>query len=215
MERVPVTIYAEMTPNPSTMKFVANKHLLINGETVEFFSMKDAKGYSPLAEELFNFPFVESVFMASNFITITKDESISWDFITMELREFIRDYISEGKEVLVMMPPKKAKVEQKKEDKKDNAFEGKVIENSQVLPDYEPSELDEPIKQLLDEYVRPAVEGDGGAIEFQSFKDGVVNVILRGSCSGCPSSTQTLKGGIENLLMQHLPEVKSVEAYSM
>lgn len=214
MEKVPVTVYAEMTPNPATMKFAANKHLLINGETVEFFSMKDAKGFSPLAEELFNFPFVKSVFISSNFVTITKDESISWDFITMELREFIRDYISEGKEILIMLPPKKAKVESKESDDK-NTFEGKVIENSQVLPDYEPSELDEPIQQLLEEYVRPAVEGDGGAIEFQSYKDGVVNVILRGACSGCPSSTQTLKGGIENLLMQHLPEVKSVEAYSM
>lgn len=198
-QKVSITVYTEMTPNPSTMKFVANKHLLTTGESVEFTSLEEAKGFSPLAEELFNFPFVKGVFMASNFITVTKNEALSWDFVAMELREFIRVFLQDGKEVLVKMP--EPKPEPVVEDKKD--AEKKV---------YAPSEYDEAIMNLLDEYVRPAVEGDGGAIEFRNFEDGVVTVLLKGSCAGCPSSTATLKGGIENLLMQHLPAVKEVVA---
>ncbi|MDX1446252.1 NifU family protein [Lishizhenia sp.] len=195
-QKVPITVYAEMTPNPSTMKFVANKYLLITGESVEFTSQAEAKGYSPLAEELFNFPFVTGVFMASNFITITKNEALSWDFVVMELREFIREYLQDGKEVLIMMPQPKAK----------------PVEKENPTKTYAPSEYDDAIVALLDEYVRPAVEGDGGAIEFRNFEDGIVTVLLKGSCAGCPSSTATLKGGIENLLKQHLPEVKEVVA---
>lgn len=198
---VPVTVYAEMTPNPNTMKFVANKYLLITGDSVEFTSRAEAKGFSPLAEELFNFPFVKGVFIAANFVTITKSEDISWDFVQMELREFIKEYFSFGKDVLVMMPaPKPIEVKQ---------------EDNQPTKVYEPSEFDEAIVALLDEYVRPAVENDGGAIDFRSYENGVVTVIMRGACSGCPSSTATLKGGIENLLKQHIPEVKEVVAESM
>jgi Fe-S cluster biogenesis protein NfuA len=195
--KVPVTIYAEMTPNPTTMKFVANKYLLISGESVEFSTLSEAKGYSPLAEELFNFPFVKNVFMAANFVTITKTDSVSWDFIVMEVREFIKNWIADGKDVLIQMPAPKPVEEV------NDSLEQKV---------YEPSEYDEAIISLLDEYVRPAVENDGGAIDFRSFKDGVVTVAMRGSCAGCPSSTATLKGGIENLLKSHLPEVKEVVA---
>jgi Fe-S cluster biogenesis protein NfuA len=198
---VPVTVYAEMTPNPNTMKFVANKYLLITGDSVEFTSRAEAKGFSPLAEELFNFPFVKGVFIAANFVTITKSEDISWDFVQMELREFVKEYLSFGKDVLVMMPaPKPVEVKQ---------------EDNQPTKVYEPSEFDEAIVALLDEYVRPAVENDGGAIDFRSYEDGVVTVIMRGACSGCPSSTATLKGGIENLLKQHIPEVKEVVAEAM
>ena len=93
--KVPVTIYAEMTPNPSTMKFVANKYLLISGESVEFNSLSETKGFSPLAEQLFQFPFIKGVFMASNFITITKTDNLGWDFITKEIREFIKEWISD------------------------------------------------------------------------------------------------------------------------
>ena len=194
---VPVTVYAEMTPNPSTMKFVANKYLLITGDSVEFSSKADAKGYSPMAEELFNFPFVKNVFVAANFITITKTDNVPWDFITMELREFVKNWINEGKDVLIQMPAPKT-----------------VIEATDDTPkkEYLPSEYDDAIKSLLDEYVRPAVENDGGAIDFRGFDNGVVTVVMRGSCAGCPSSTATLKGGIENLLKSHLPEVKEVVA---
>lgn len=194
---VPVTVYAEMTPNPSTMKFVANKYLLITGDSAEFSSKADAKGFSPMAEELFNFPFVKNVFIAANFITITKTDNVPWDFITMELREFVKNWISEGKDVLIQMPAPKAVTE--------------TIENS-PKKEYLPSEYDDAIRGLLDEYVRPAVENDGGAIEFCGFDNGTVTVVMRGSCAGCPSSTATLKGGIENLLKSHLPEVKEVIA---
>jgi Fe-S cluster biogenesis protein NfuA len=193
---VPVTVYAEMTPNPSTMKFVANKYLLITGDSAEFSNKSAAKGYSPMAEELFNFPFVKNVFIAANFVTITKTDNVPWDFITMELREFIKDWVGSGKDVLIQMPP----VNEVSED-----------ENKPVKV-YEPSEYDDAIRNLLDEYVRPAVENDGGAIEFRGYDDGVVTVAMKGSCAGCPSSTATLKGGIENLLKSHLPEVKEVIA---
>lgn len=196
---IPVTVYSEMTPNPSTMKFVANKHLLGTGDSVEFHTMQEAKGFSPLAEELFNLPFVKGVFIASNFVTITKTDNLSWDFITMELREFIRNWISEGKDVLIQMPQKNAPVE-------DSTTEG---ESKKV---YTPSEYDDAIKSLLDEYVRPAVANDGGAIDFRGYENGVVTVVMKGSCAGCPSSTQTLKGGIEQLLKQHLPDVTEVIA---
>ncbi len=195
--KVPVTVYAEMTPNPSTMKFVANKHLLGTGDSAEFQSKASAKGFSPLAEELFNLPFVNGVFIASNFITVTKTDNLSWDFITMELREFIREYLSEGKEVLIQMPAKNAPVE---------------TNDNKPVKVFAASEYDDAICDLLDEYVRPAVENDGGAIDFRGYENGVVTVVLKGSCSGCPSSTATLKGGIESLLMQHLPEVKEVVA---
>jgi NFU1 iron-sulfur cluster scaffold homolog, mitochondrial len=194
---VPVTVYAEMTPNPSTMKFVANKYLLITGDSAEFASKADAKGYSPLAEELFNFPFVKNVFLAANFVTVTKTDNVPWDFITMELREFVKNWIAEGKDVLIQMPAPKTSTEEK---------EG---EPAKV---YTPSEYDDAIRNLLDEYVRPAVENDGGAIDFRGYDNGTVTVVLRGSCAGCPSSTATLKGGIENLLKSHLPEVKEVVA---
>jgi Fe-S cluster biogenesis protein NfuA len=178
------------------MKFVVNKHLLGIGDSAQFNSMAETKGFSPLAEELFNLPFVNGVFFASNFITITKTDNLSWDFITMELREFIRTWLSEGKEVLVMMPSKEPV--QKEDD-----VPQKV---------YAASEYDDAIRDLLDEFVRPAVENDGGAIDFRGYEDGIVTVILKGSCAGCPSSTATLKGGIESLLKTHLPEVKEVIA---
>lgn len=193
---VPVTVYAEMTPNPSTMKFVANKYLLITGDSAEFSSKIEAKGYSPMAEELFNFPFVKNVFIAANFVTITKTDNVPWDFITMELREFVKGWISEGKDVLIQMPAPKVNTESE----------------NQNIKEYHPSEYDDAIRSLLDEYVRPAVENDGGAIEFRGFDNGTVTVVMRGSCAGCPSSTATLKGGIENLLKSHLPEVKEVVA---
>ena len=196
MALIPITVYVEMTPNPNTMKFVANKYMLLTGESVEFTSPAEAKGYSPLAEELFNFPFVKGVFIASNFVTISKNDSVSWDFVAMELREFIKEWMANGKDILVRMPEPKPK----------EATEDKPVKH------FEPSEYDDAIRSLLDEYVRPAVENDGGAIDFVGYDEGTVTVALKGSCSGCPSSTATLKGGIENLLKAHLPEVKEVVA---
>lgn len=195
--KVPVTIYSEITPNPSTMKFVANKYILPTGETANFTSKKDTIGFSPLAEELFQLPFVDGVFMASNFVTITKTENVSWDFITMQLREYIREWISEGKEILL----------------KSQELEEPTLSNVDVNNlNFDKTEFDHKIVALLDEYVRPAVENDGGAIDYVGYKEGQVTVLMKGSCAGCPSSTATLKGGIETLLKQHIPEVKEVIA---
>jgi NFU1 iron-sulfur cluster scaffold homolog, mitochondrial len=196
--KVPVTIYAEMTPNPKTMKFVANKYLLVPGDSAEFTEPSEAKGYSPLAEALFQFPFVKGVFLAANFVTITINDTISWDYVQMELREFIKDYLQDGKDVLIQLPAPKEAPE-------------KEIDG--VKKQYAPSEYDDAIRDLLDEYVRPAVENDGGAIDFLSFEDGKVSVVLKGACSGCPSSTATLKGGIETLLKNHIPAVQEVVAF--
>lgn len=200
--KVPVTVYAEMTPNPNTMKFVANKYLLGTGDSVEFKTMAEAKGYSPLAEALLQFPFVDGVFIAANFVTVTKTDNVGWDFITMEVRQFIKDFIENGGEVLIAMPSKTHSIEQQEEDSVQK------LELSKLAP----SEYDDAIANILDEYVRPAVENDGGAIDYLGYDKGVVKVVLKGSCSGCPSSTATLKGGIERLLMQHIPEVTEVVA---
>jgi Fe-S cluster biogenesis protein NfuA len=195
--KVPVTIYAELTPNPSTMKFVANKYLLPSGESANFNIKKDTIGFSPLAEELFNLPFVDGIFIASNFVTVTKTDNVSWDFITMQLREFIREWISDGKEILL---------------KSQENEEPSIPEVDISKLEFEESDLDHKIAALLDQYVRPAVANDGGAIDYLGYKEGKVTVLMKGSCAGCPSSTATLKGGIETLLKQHLPEVQEVIA---
>lgn len=201
-KRVPITLYAEMTPNPLTMKFVANKYLLINDQTVQFESAQEAKGFSPLAEALFDFPFVDAVFISGNFVTITKTDNVDWDFIVMELRDFIREWLSTGKEVLIMMPNPSIQ-----KDPETGAPKAPRKE-------FAASEYDEVIMGLLNEYVRPAVENDGGAIDYVGFEEGVVTVELKGSCAGCPSSTATLKGGIESLLKANLEAVTEVVAFS-
>lgn len=198
-QKVPITLYAEMTPNPATMKFVANKMLLLEDDAVTFDSLQEAKGYSPLAEALFQFPFVESIFITGNFVTITKTDNVDWDFIVMELREFVREWLVEGKEVLIRMPMPKEATDQ------DSPLNKKIA----------PSEYDNQIVALLDEYVKPAVENDGGAIDYVGFEDGIVTVEMKGSCSGCPSSTATLKGGIEQLLSSNIEAVKEVVALSV
>lgn len=194
--KIPVTVYSEITPNPSTMKFVANKYILPSGESANFTSQAQTKGYSPLAEELFKFPFVDGVFLAANFVTVTKTDNVSWDFITMQLRDFIRDWIANCKEILL-----------KSQDP--------IMEDDEAsleIPKLEESQYDEKITALLDQYVRPAVENDGGAIDYVGYDEGKVIVKMKGSCAGCPSSTATLKGGIETLLKQHLPNVQEVVA---
>ena len=206
---IPVTVYSEMTPNPSTMKFVANKYLLPTGASVEFENKAAAKGYSPLAEALFDFPFVSKVFIAVNFITVAKTDNVPWDFITMELREFIREWIAFEKEVLIAMPSQIHLEEQT------HSSDPSAPQQAAKPVSFEPSPLDDAIIDLLDQYVRPAVANDGGAIDFLGFEEGKVTVLLKGSCSGCPSSTATLKVGIENLLKQHMPEVREVVAFNV
>ncbi len=195
----PVIIYAESTPNPSSMKFVANQLLVTDGAIAQYLSKDETKG-SPLAAKLFEFPFVKAVFMASNFVTVTKVDKIQWEDVTFELRDFIRTYISEGNVVITELPTQVVAV--------DNTFtEKKEVFTEHAAPT---TDIEVKIVEILEQYIRPAVEGDGGSITFKSYVDGIVTVQLRGACSGCPSSTITLKAGIEGLLKRMIPEVKEV-----
>jgi Fe-S cluster biogenesis protein NfuA len=203
VKRIPTQVYAEMTPNPLTMKFVADRLLISGGNQVDYTSATQVKDSSPLAAELFCFPFVKGVFISGNYVTVTRDESLGWEMIVQQLREYIRDWLMNN-EVCVNYVPEGLEPEINSADSS-----GKPrIDYSSI----EPTELDDQIKILLDEFVRPAVEQDGGAIDFKAFKDGTVYVQLKGACSGCPSSMQTLKGGIEQLLKAKLPEVNEVVA---
>jgi len=199
----PVTIYAEMTPNPNTMKFVADHMLISSGEIVEFLSPYDSKGYSTLADALFNFPFVTKIFIAQNFVTVTKNDMIEWSDVSLEMRDFIREWLMENEEA-VQKIPEQSKIEVVSES------QTKTTNISPVIN----TEMDQKIVDLINEYIQPAVEQDGGAIHFQSYNEdnGQVTVVLKGSCSGCPSSTATLKGGVENLLKSHIPEINEVVA---
>jgi Fe-S cluster biogenesis protein NfuA len=177
---------------------------------VEFESLEETQGSSPLAERLFQFPFVTGVFMMNDFITVSKNEMVEWEEVTNELREFIRDYLNEGGEVLTRMPEKPDKGEA---DSKGTEGPEKKVEPVQSLFGEGPSSPhDGRIKELLGEFIAPAVQGDGGAIHFHSFENGVVKLVLKGACSGCPSSMITLKDGVEMLLKEHIPEVERVEA---
>lgn len=183
-----VHIYLESNPNPNSLKFVVNFMLVPDGESYDFPDEASAE-HAPLARELFDFEHIKRVFYMSNFITVTKSDEVAWIDIQEDIKEYIKSYLEEGKPVLV-----------------NEAFaSGSAINEDD-------SETAKKIKGILDEYIRPAVEQDGGAISFHSFDQGVVKVLLQGSCSGCPSSTVTLKAGIENLLKTMLPEVKAVEA---
>lgn len=178
-----VNVYAEATPNPGSMKFVINRMICPN-ESVDFRKIEDVTN-SPLATQLFDYPFVNGIFIMNNFITITKAEDYDWVDVIPELRKFIKEYIESDKVVL-----------EKRTD----------------LTEEEENEVITKIKKLLEDHVKPAVEMDGGAIDFKKFEQGVVTVTMKGSCSGCPSSTLTLKAGIENLLKRMVPEVEAVEA---
>ncbi|MBL7742561.1 MAG: NifU family protein [Chitinophagaceae bacterium] len=186
-----ISIYTEMTPNPETMKFVANK-LLYPGKSIDFPDAESAKP-SPLATELFGFPFIKAVFIASNFVTLTKTTETDWQDVIPSVRQFLKDYLEEGKAVI----NEEEVVVKKAEGNTVHADDDDVVKR---------------IKELLDNYVRPAVEMDGGAIQFKSYEDGVVNLMMQGSCSGCPSSMITLKAGIEGMMKRMIPEVKEVVA---
>lgn len=195
-KKVAVTVYAESTPNPAVIKFVANKNL--TPFMLEFTSIDEAKS-SPFATELFHFPFIKSVFIDKNYVSITKYDVAEWDDITMELREFIRSYIENGKDIVAADAPE-------------------INNNTEVAKEEQFETLDDVSKEIiniLEEHVKPAVASDGGNIQFESY-DAVtknVKVILQGACSGCPSSTFTLKNGIENMLKEMLHgKVETVEA---
>lgn len=190
--KIPITVYAENTPNPAAMKFVANKPLV--SQVHEYKSMEEAQK-APLAQALFTFPFIKEVFFDANYISLIKKEEVSWETHVMEVRSFITDYLSERKKV----------VEEGEEAAPTNAEKEKMP----LAP------IEEEIVSILDEYVKPAVASDGGNIAFEHYDadQKIVHVLLQGACSGCPSSTFTLKNGIENILKEMLPEkVYGVEA---
>jgi len=194
-KKSPVTVYGETTPNPATLKFVVNK--MVTKTAVEFKNIDEAKP-SPLAKELFNFPYVKEIYIDENYISVSKYESYEWNDITIELRSFIKGYIENGGTVLdgdYIEAPKAEKQQIKNFDNLDTT-------SQQII-------------NILEEYVKPAVAADGGNILFDSYdeKEKRVKVILQGACNGCPSSTFTLKSGIENMLkdMLHDEDIK-VEA---
>ena len=187
-----ISIYTEMTPNPETMKFVANK-LLYPGKSIDFPDIETAKP-SPLALELFGFPFIKSVFVASNFVTLTKTNETDWNDVIPAIRQFLKEYLEENKPVI----------------NEDEVATMKQESSNTVEADDDDVVIR--VKELLENYVKPAVEMDGGAIQFKSYKDGVVTLMLQGSCSGCPSSMITLKAGIEGMMKRMIPEVKEVVA---
>lgn len=198
---IPYTIYIEATPNPASMKFVANKVLISErGASAEYKDVSETLT-APIAKQLFQFPFVKTVFISANFITITKSDSIDWDDITVELRVFLTEYLNAGNLIVTALPKQEVAV--------DNTFTEKTVISTQHVAAKD--EVEAKIIEVLDQYVRPAVEQDGGLITFKELKDGVVTVQMRGACSGCPSSTMTLKAGIEALLKRLLPDaVKEV-----
>ena len=194
--KTPIMLYTEQTPNPETLKFVTNR-MLYNG-TADFKEKDFANSWSPLASSLFEIAYVKAVYVCNNFVTITKEFNYDWADIMLPLKEMIKTHVEEEKGII------------------NEGFEEAVeaINASKAGQEYtgENAELVKKIKELIDTYVKPAVESDGGNIEFRSFDEGVVTVVLQGACSGCPSSTVTLKSGIEGMLKRMVPEVKEVVA---
>lgn len=193
----PVMLYTEQTPNPESLKFVTNR-MLYKG-TADFREEELAREWSPLASELFDFPYVKGVYICNNFVTVSKEFNYDWADIMLKLKAFIKEYVEADKPLL-------------KEGFADAMT--KIEEERGASYEYSEDEVEivKKIKELIDTYVRPAVEMDGGNIEFKSFDKGIVTVILQGSCSGCPSSTVTLKSGIEGMLKRMVPEVQEVVA---
>ena len=183
-----INIYLESNPNPNSLKFVVNEMLIPDGMSFDFPD-RESTTQAPLASELFDYPFVDRVFYMSNFITVTKKEGVDWIEIQQILKDHIVKFLESGRAII-------------------------EVNDSETNSSEKESETVKKIKTILEEYIRPAVEQDGGAITFHSYNEGIVKVKLQGSCSGCPSSMVTLKAGIENLFTRMMPdEVKTVEAF--
>ncbi|MCO6459969.1 MAG: NifU family protein [Saprospiraceae bacterium] len=193
--KTPILIYTEETPNPESLKFVVNK-MLYPGGTADFRTVEDAQKWSPMATEIFGFPYVSGVYICNNFVSVTKDPLYTWKDIQHELKGFIKNYVMDG--LPVVDPGYKEEQDRLEAEKHAREYTGDDVAIVQK------------IKDLIENVVKPAVANDGGNIEFHSFNKGVVTVILQGSCSGCPSSTITLKAGIEAMLKRMVPEVTEV-----
>lgn len=190
-KNTPITVYAEATPNPESLKFVVNK-LLVRGHSFDFDSLENA-AKSPLATELFEMGFVKRVFIANNFVSITKTEEKMWVELIPNLRGFLKEFLESGKKMFT---------------------DDISYEDSNYQMDDNDDDVVVKIKNILNENIKPAVEMDGGAIDFNSYEDGVVSLTLKGACSGCPSATVTLKAGIEALLKRNIPQVTEVVAHN-
>ncbi|HOY05946.1 MAG TPA: NifU family protein [Saprospiraceae bacterium] len=194
ISKSPVMLYTEETPNPEALKYVTNR-MLYRG--IADFKEKDlAAEWSPMANSLMELPYVKSVYFNNNYVTITKEFNYEWAEIMLRLKEFVKTFIENGGDIVK---------------------EGFSEYNEKVLADQnatqfsgEEGDIARKIKELIDMYVKPAVEGDGGNIEFKAYEKGIVYVVMQGSCSGCPSSTVTLKSGIEGMLKRMVPEVQEV-----
>jgi Fe-S cluster biogenesis protein NfuA len=189
-----ITVYAEATPNPDSIKFVLNKELLPTGYSFDFPDAVAAQE-SPLADMLFKFSFVKGVYISQNFVTVSKLADSMWAELIPILRTFLKEYIQSGDPIISLQM-----------QEANAPLEGEAPDEDEVIAK---------IKEILNSSIKPVVEMDGGNIEFKSFEEGVVTVALKGSCSGCPSSTITLKAGIENLLKRLVPDVKEVVAESL
>lgn len=187
--KTPISIYTEATPNPEALKFVSNI-MLVHGNSAHFENAEQAS-LSPLATQLFVFPFVKEVFIMNNFVTVTKQGDNDWYEIMQELRQFLKDFLETDQVVI-----------------QDEFFQ----KDANSASDEQEDETVSKIKNVLATYVKPAVEMDGGAIEFVNFENGKVELMLKGACSGCPSSTVTLKQGIEGMMKRMVPEVQEVVA---
>lgn len=186
--QIPISIYTEATPNPEALKFVANK-MLIPSNSAHFESADQTKE-SELASQLFVFPFVKEVFIMNNFVTVTKLKEYDWYEVMHDIRHFLKEFLETDQEVI----------------------QSSYFATEQTESAGEDSEVIAKIKNVLETYVKPAVEMDGGAIEFVNFENGKVELVLKGACSGCPSSTVTLKQGIEEMMKRMVPDVTEVTA---
>lgn len=182
-----IHVYLESNPNPNSLKFVVNEMLIPEGLSYDFPDLQSTTD-APLAQELFSYPFVDRVFYMSNFVTVTKKESVEWIEVQHVIKDHIKKFLESGRFIIEVADPA-------------------------TEPAQEETDTVRKIRTILEEYIRPAVEQDGGAITFHSFREGVLKVRLQGSCSGCPSSMITLKAGIENLFKRMMPDdVQAVEA---
>ncbi len=181
-------IYTAITPNPASLKFMVSRQLLPFG-SADFPTVADT-AEAPVAKKIFDFAFTERVFIGADFITVTKGDDFQWEEVIPVVKDFLKAYFASGQPLLI----------------------GSLAEQSKPEADPDDDEVTKKIKELLDSHVRPAVAGDGGDIVYEGFEDGILKLRMQGSCSGCPSSTLTLKSGIENLMTRMVPEVRTVEA---
>jgi Fe-S cluster biogenesis protein NfuA len=190
----PVMLYTEQTPNPEALKYVTNR-MLYRG-IADFKDQEIAAEWSPMANSLMELPYIKSVYFNNNYVTVMKEMNYEWEDIMLKIKEFIKDYVE--KEGVVV------------KEGFSEFMEKAAAESNAVQFSGESGEIAKKVKELIDTYVKPAVEMDGGNIEFKSFEAGKVYVTMQGSCSGCPSSSVTLKAGIEGMLKRMIPEVEEV-----